>query len=136
MLQQRKKDFAARLSIFNPPTATKMAPSAVYNNPIVPNGFEPSVKDVKAVCSPADEIEEDAETLPLHPLGIKPSGNQYTSSTNAKYSMGTFGHLPDEMIVVLLEFMDSKKLRMLGATCRAMYAFCAAEELWKQLFIE
>jgi hypothetical protein len=80
--------------------------------------------------------EEESSLIPLHPLGLKPSGNQYTATSNARYGIGSFQVLPDEIIAVFLEYLDSLGLRLLGSTCKALYAFCRSDDLWKTLLIE
>ena len=80
--------------------------------------------------------EESFTSIPLHPLGVNPSGNQYTAASNAKDRAGTFRILPDEILAILLEFLDSDELRLLGSSCKFLYALCRTEELWKTLFIE
>ncbi|KAL5615357.1 hypothetical protein BROUX41_005405 [Berkeleyomyces rouxiae] len=75
--------------------------------------------------------------VPPHPLGIKPLGNLYLSSTpNAKRNVGFFQVFTDEALMVLLEYFDSKALANLGATCRFLFAACNSEDLWKQLFLQ
>ncbi|KAI2085382.1 hypothetical protein LOZ36_004048 [Ophidiomyces ophidiicola] len=74
--------------------------------------------------------------IPAHPLGVKPSGNGLTASWNLRASIGHFGILPDELISLLLESLDEKALRAVGATCKALHAFTRSEDLWKTLFIE
>lgn len=71
-----------------------------------------------------------------HPLGVRPSGNAITASTNAKDSCGFFARLPDEIIVLLLEVLQVPHVLKLGATCRALHAFTRNEELWRALFVE
>jgi F-box-like len=80
-----------------------------------------------------DNIEQ---AIPSHPLGVKPSGNKYTATEDARKAIGTFQILPDEILAILLEYLDSRLLRHLGSTCRALYAFCYLDDLWKSLFIE
>lgn len=82
------------------------------------------------------DIEELTNTIPPHPLGVKPSGNSYTATSNDKDVIGSWRALPDEMIAIILEHLDSPALRNLGATCRFLFAFCRSEDLWKALFIE
>jgi len=79
---------------------------------------------------------ESPYSIPHHPLGIKPSGNQYTARYNSKSSIGSFQLFPDEILAVVLEYLDSCSLRLLGSTCKFMYAFCRSDDLWKSLFIE
>jgi hypothetical protein len=81
-------------------------------------------------------FEESPLSIPLHPLGVKPSGNQYTATSNARHRIGHFQILPDEIIAVFLEYLNSRQLRLLGSTCKFLYAFSRSEDLWKALFIE
>jgi len=74
-------------------------------------------------------------TIPIHPLGVRPAGNAYTSTENLKNAAGSFSCLPDELLVSILEFLDAKALLDLGSSCRALYAFSRLEDLWKTLFI-
>jgi hypothetical protein len=80
-----------------------------------------------------DDIEQ---AIPSHSLGVKPSGNKYTATENSREAIGTFQILPDEILATLLEYLDSSLLRHLGSTCKAFYAFCYSDDLWKALFIE
>lgn len=73
--------------------------------------------------------------LPPHPFGIKPTGNLYTASENAKSAAGLFSVLPDEVILQIFEFLTDRLLLRLGATCKALYAFSTLDELWKTLLI-
>jgi hypothetical protein len=74
--------------------------------------------------------------IPSHPLNVKPSGNKYSASQDARNAIGIFQILPDEILAVLLEYFDSNSLRHLGATCKALYAFSRLEDLWKALLVE
>lgn len=81
--------------------------------------------------------EPFVESIPAHPLGVKPLGNQYFSSAPpARQALGSFGSLPDETVLTLLEFLEAQSLKKLGSTCRFLYAFCRIDELWKALFLE
>lgn len=80
--------------------------------------------------------DADVQTIPPHPLGIKPSGNLYTATDNARLASGNFQQLPDEILMTVLESFDADILCCLSSTCKALYAFCHSEELWKALFIE
>lgn len=79
--------------------------------------------------------EEGFLAVPLHPLGIKPAGNAFTASSNIKSAAGFFSILPDETILQAVEFLQAAALLRLGATCKALYAFCHFDELWKALYI-
>ena len=79
--------------------------------------------------------EEVFLAVPLHPLGIKPAGNAFTASSNIKSAAGFFSILPDETILQIVETLQAAALLRLGATCKALYAFCHFDELWKTLYI-
>ncbi|KAI1431709.1 F-box domain-containing protein [Xylaria sp. CBS 124048] len=77
------------------------------------------------------------DSIPMHPMGIKPLGNQYLANgPNARQFTGVVGQLPDEMILHLLEYLDAESLRKLASTCRFLYAFGQLDDLWKTLFLE
>lgn len=112
-------------------------------SPVVPAGCLDSVDiqpsgGVLRVLESLGPEEQPAEShsVPHHPLGIKPSGNQYTASLNSKCSVGLFQLFPDEVLAIFLEYLDSSSLRLLGSTCKFLYAFCISDDLWKSLFIE
>lgn len=75
------------------------------------------------------------QSVPIHPLGVKPSGNAYTASSNARHSIGVFEKFPDEMLAIFLEYLDARSLCLLGSTSKFLYAFCRIDDLWKQIFI-
>jgi hypothetical protein len=86
-------------------------------------------------------VDSDAlsvmDSIPTHPVGIKPLGNQYfAQGPNARHSTGFVGQLPDEMVLHLLEYLDAMSLRELASTCRFLYAFGQLDDLWKALFLE
>jgi hypothetical protein len=84
----------------------------------------------------AESLEsESTVTIPTHPLGVKPAGNAYTSSHNLKFATGYLASLPDEMLIMLMEYLDAKALLSLGFTCKALYAFSRHEDLWKHQLI-
>ena len=56
------------------------------------------------------EHQESAVSVPHHPLGVRPSGNQYTASENARYAIGPFQIVPDEILAILLEYFESSSL--------------------------
>jgi hypothetical protein len=89
-----------------------------------------------ALDSLALEHTESLVSIPQHPLGVKPSGNQYTASSNARHAVGFFQILPDEILTTVLEYLDAVQLELLGSCCKFLYAFCRSEDLWKILFIE
>jgi hypothetical protein len=75
------------------------------------------------------------DAIPCHPLGVKPSGNGLIAEWNLRTAAGKLATLPDDLILLLLEHLDSSSLRRFGATCKALYAFTRSEDLWKRLFI-
>ncbi|KAK5663451.1 hypothetical protein OQA88_3880 [Cercophora sp. LCS_1] len=82
-------------------------------------------------------MTDDQDALPPHPLGLRPLGNKYfTSGKDARESSGIFQALPDDMIMQLLEFLDQRSLRILGYTCRFLYAHCIYDDLWKTIFLD
>jgi hypothetical protein len=93
----------------------------------------------ESVDSFSSDGEERGARLELafkaHPLGVKPSGNALAAYENAADNMGSFGMLPDEAILVLLEWFDSESLLSLGASCRGLYAYATFDLLWKDLFL-
>lgn len=84
----------------------------------------------------SSSFEESPNSIPLHPLGVRPLGNQYTATSIARKFIGTFQAVPDEIIAIILEVFESHDLRLLGATCKFLYAFTRSDDLWKTLFIE
>ncbi|KAJ2986786.1 hypothetical protein NUW58_g4862 [Xylaria curta] len=77
------------------------------------------------------------DSIPIHPMGIKPLGNQYfADGPSARRNTGAVGQLPDEMILHLLEYLDATSLRKTASTCRFLYAFGQLDELWKTLFLD
>lgn len=80
-------------------------------------------------------VEDISLTAPHHPLGIKPLGNAFTASRNIKSAAGLFSNISDEIVIQVLEFLHARSLLQLGATCKALYAFCHFDEHWKALFI-
>lgn len=89
--------------------------------------------DITAIDSHA---EHGLDTIPGHPMGVKPSGNALLATENLRNVIGTFRLLPDELILTLLECLDGPALLSIGRTCKAFYAFTRAEDLWKALFVQ
>lgn len=75
-------------------------------------------------------------SIPSHPLGVKPLGNQYLSDgPKARRNIGSWQSLPDEILMVVLEHFEKPDLLNLGHTCKFLYALCHSDELWKALFL-
>lgn len=84
----------------------------------------------RAVASP----ERHGSTLvPTHPLGIKPLGNAFTAKKNIRAGAGSFASLPDELLIQVIESLDSISLMRFGNTCKALYAFSRQDDLWKTI---
>lgn len=83
-----------------------------------------------------EDENEPLQAIPHHPLGVRPSGNQYTATVNSRLHTGYFQMLPDEFLQGLLDYLtvDASLLLSLGSTCKALYAFCSADDLWKTVF--
>ena len=95
-----------------------------------------AVDEEEEAVAGGSEAVPSASTVPPHPLGLRPSGNAYTATRDIKAFTGHFARLPDELLLQLLEVLDPVDLVKLGASCKALHAFCSAEDLWKTLFIE
>ena len=85
-------------------------------------------------ADPDSHEDISCDAIPGHPLGVKPSGNALLAAENLRDAIGTFKILPDDLVLILLEFLDGPGLLRIGRTCKAFYAFTRAEELWKALF--
>lgn len=92
--------------------------------------------DLESQEAASGSLEESPLTIPHHPLAVKPAGNLYTASSNAKAAIGPFQLFPDEVIAIFLEYLDPSQLCLLGSTCKFLYAFCRSDDIWKNLFIE
>ncbi|KAL6908457.1 hypothetical protein GGI43DRAFT_392797 [Trichoderma evansii] len=96
----------------------------------------PSAVSHKSHQSSDSTSVSHSDSIPTHPLGVKPLGNQYLAKgPNARRSIGTWACLPDELLAVVLEGVDKQSLLNLGSTCKFLYAFCHSEELWKALYL-
>ena len=90
-------------------------------------------------CYPINVVDEanGTPTIPPHPLGIKPLGNKYLwDGPDARKCLGVLQVLPDEVIMQILEVLDPKTLRLLGYTCRFLFACCMSDDLWKAALLE
>ena len=72
-----------------------------------------------------------------HPLGVRPSGNALTAEGGvvARTAMGLLSRLDDDLVLVLLEYLDRDSLIKLGSTCRAFFAYCSYDQLWRDLAV-
>lgn len=107
--------------------------SAIISNPSTE--LDTSPNSVKA----EDTLEAPVlvtDGLIAHPLGVKPLGNALGDTVNVKNLSGLFASLPDELLIEMLEYLSPRELTYLGSTCRALYAFCRLDELWKSLYLQ
>lgn len=100
--------------------------------PVRPGG----VKENMSHMSSMHPVEELTTAIPPHPLGVKPLGNLYTATSNARPACGNFEQLPDEVLMAVFEFFEPEVLNLLSSTCRFLYAFSRCEDLWRALFIK
>ncbi|CAR30549.1 KLTH0H12562p [Lachancea thermotolerans CBS 6340] len=98
-------------------------------------------------CKRAKKIPNyriDAHTIaPIHPLGVKPSGNIYLHNNlkeldlSRKRQLGHLAALSEEILALALSFIDSPSdLVSLGHSSRVLYAYTYNEELWRKLYID
>ena len=74
--------------------------------------------------------------IPQHPMGIKPTGNQFVAGNNIKAAAGMFSYLTDELLIQLLESLEPSPLLHIGATCKALYAFSRFDDTWRTQFLK
>ena len=79
--------------------------------------------------------EPEGTIVPIHPLGIKPSGNAFAADHDLKAAAGFFAWLPDELLLAVLEWLDPPSLVNVGGTCKALFAFASFDELWKSFIV-
>ncbi|WQF77851.1 Putative F-box domain, JmjC domain, F-box-like domain superfamily protein [Colletotrichum destructivum] len=119
----------------------------MVNNTLVPpqgtlsngraNGYADNANHLEYDSNPVENAAISAESIPTHPLGVKPLGNQYLSGRpNARKHIGVFKILPDEALMILLDYLDQDRLRKLGSTCKFLHASCRSDDLWKSLFLQ
>lgn len=97
--------------------------------------FDSGTRDPVSVYADDDQTDLEPE-IQAHPLGVRPNGNALTLSTkDARDNIGTFAALPDELILLLLEWLDVADLLRLGSTCLAFFAFTSNDDLWKTFLL-
>lgn len=117
-------------------------PGALLDDDFWRDDTHPAVRPTKkvkvdhGVSNPVDGNVAEATIAQRHPLGVRPSGNAYLSNMNLKAACGTLAILPDEILAVLLEYLDAATLLRFGGACRALHALARSEELWKAFFTE
>lgn len=87
-----------------------------------------------AVVQPTDNQDD---SIPTHPLNVKPLGNRFLATgRDARANAGSWAILPDEVLMTIFEQFDDSVLLRIGSTCKLLYAFANADELWKALFLK
>ncbi|CEJ95034.1 Putative F-box protein [[Torrubiella] hemipterigena] len=77
------------------------------------------------------------DSIPTHPLNVKPLGNRFLATgRDARANAGSWAILPDEVLMTIFEQFDDSVLLRIGSTCKLLYAFANADELWKALFLK
>ena len=100
------------------------------------SGFLSNVSH-KETSAAFDRLPAASElAVPSHPFGVLPSGNAYLSNQDLKQAAGCFSVFPDELLLQSLEYLTYIDLIRLGSTCKALFAFCRSEELWKAFVVE
>jgi hypothetical protein len=90
---------------------------------------QPEQMIVKAQTSQKTESHESTR----HPLGVRPNGNALLATKDLSNAMGIFSRLPGELLLNLLEYFEPEELTLLGSTCRALFAYCSHDQLWRDL---
>jgi Cupin-like domain len=90
----------------------------------------------QSLASSHGDLTRHQPQFQAHPLGVRPSGNALIGSLRARDNLGTFGILPDELILGLLEWLEHVELLELGRTCRAFFAFTSNDDAWKVLLLQ
>lgn len=80
------------------------------------------------------DVREDS--LRKHPLGIKPSGNALTANGDLSLSIGSFRRIPDELLLLVLEYLDKDSLFALSHACKALFAFATYDQIWRELAVD
>ena len=99
-------------------------------------GLAPIGRPFQQIQSSARPAQDEDIAVASHPLGIKPSGNAYTTVKNIKAAAGRLYSLPDEIVSRILELLDAYSLIRIGITCKFLYAFSRLEDLWKSFCVD
>jgi F-box-like len=113
-----------------------MAPSRILSSGYSEESGPPS-KRLRRESDAGYARDNDCDILPSHPLNVRPEGNTYTeeSKQNIRQNSGLFAHLPDELLMHFLDYLNAHQLLALGSTCKALYAFAYFDDLWRSLFV-
>lgn len=83
-----------------------------------------------------DSSSRRTPSLPLH-LNIKPSGNFLFSSTTSirARGLGLLHVLSDPLLLGIVSILEASDVLHLGSCSKALFAYCAHQPVWKDLFI-
>ncbi|QLQ82535.1 hypothetical protein HG537_0H02970 [Torulaspora globosa] len=91
--------------------------------------------------SPNYRINQHA-IAPIHPLGVKPSGNallfsnREVAENSRKRLLGNLVKLPEHLLVEILSYIaQPNDLKNLGHSSRILYAYCYNDEYWRNLYM-
>jgi hypothetical protein len=96
------------------------------------NGSQHQQKIPKTGSPHTTQIHESSR----HPLGVRPSGNALLATKDLSAATGIFSRLPGELLLTLLEYLELEDLTLLGSTCRALFAYCSHDQLWRDLALQ
>ncbi|KDN49359.1 hypothetical protein RSAG8_02061, partial [Rhizoctonia solani AG-8 WAC10335] len=85
-----------------------------------------------------DSITDSASIqTPLPHFGIKPSGNLLFKPTSPirQRGLGALDVLSDALLLGLIGLLTAKDILFLGSCSKALFACCAHQPIWKNLFI-
>ncbi len=73
-----------------------------------------------------------------HPLGILPRGNvlMLGGVDTRSVGLGDMAVLSDELLLDILATLPARALAAAGSASRALYCFCAHDDLWRTLALE
>ncbi|CAE6433438.1 unnamed protein product [Rhizoctonia solani] len=79
----------------------------------------------------------ESERTPLPHSGIKPSGNLLFNPDLSirRGGLGRFDALSDALLLGIISLLTAKDVLFLGSCSRALFAYCAHQPIWKDLFI-
>ncbi|CEL52425.1 hypothetical protein RSOLAG1IB_00966 [Rhizoctonia solani AG-1 IB] len=79
----------------------------------------------------------ESKQIALAHSGIKPSGNLLLnpSSSIRRRGLGFFDKISDALLLGIISLLDAKDVLFLGSCSKALFAYCAHQPIWKDLFI-
>ncbi|CAE7213578.1 unnamed protein product [Rhizoctonia solani] len=86
---------------------------------------------------PRKDCTADSTHASLPHSGIKPSGNLLLnpSSSIRRRGLGVLDTLSDALLLGLISLLTAKDILTLGSCSKALFAYCAHQPIWKDLFV-